>query len=33
MTKYLRNSLGTPGSAGFIPMGMPGFDDQQSKGL
>jgi len=25
MIKYLRNSMGTQGSAGFIPMGMPGF--------
>jgi len=32
MVKYLRNSLGTPGSSGFIPMGMPGFDAQQVKG-
>lgn len=26
MIKYLRNSMGTPGYAGFIPEGMPGFD-------
>jgi len=26
MIKYLRNSTGTPGYAGFIPQGMPGFD-------
>lgn len=32
MTKYLRNSLGTPGTSGFIPRGMPGFDAQQVKG-
>lgn len=32
MVKYLRNSLGTPGVAGFIPRGMPGFDDQKVKG-
>jgi oligopeptide transport system substrate-binding protein len=32
MTKYLRNSLGIPGSAGFIPMGMPGFDAHLVKG-
>lgn len=32
MTKYLRNSLGTPGTAGFIPMGMPGFDTAQVHG-
>ncbi|WP_428328509.1 ABC transporter substrate-binding protein [Mucilaginibacter sp.] len=32
MIKYLRNSMGTAGSAGFIPMGMPGFDAKQVKG-
>jgi len=32
MIKYLRNSLGTPGTAGFIPMGMPGFDASAVKG-
>jgi peptide/nickel transport system substrate-binding protein len=32
MVKYLRNSMGTVGSAGFIPMGMPGFDAAQVKG-
>jgi peptide/nickel transport system substrate-binding protein len=32
MIKYLRNSMGTPGTAGFIPMGMPGFDAAQVKG-
>jgi oligopeptide transport system substrate-binding protein len=32
MTKYLRNSLGSPGSAGFIPKGMPGFDTTKVKG-
>ncbi|UEG53051.1 ABC transporter substrate-binding protein [Mucilaginibacter daejeonensis] len=26
MIKYLRNSTGTPGYAGFIPQGMPGYD-------
>ena len=26
MIKYLRNSTGTPGYAGFIPQGMPGFN-------
>lgn len=26
MIKYLRNSTGTPGFAGFIPQGMPGYD-------
>jgi oligopeptide transport system substrate-binding protein len=32
MIKYLRNSLATPGNAGFIPAGMPGFDAQKVKG-
>jgi oligopeptide transport system substrate-binding protein len=32
MIKYLRNSMGTQGSAGFIPMGMPGFDDKEVHG-
>jgi len=32
MTKYLRNSMGTPGVAGFIPMGMPGFDAEKIHG-
>ena len=32
MIKYLRNNMGTPGSAGFIPMGMPGFDAKEVKG-
>jgi ABC-type transport system substrate-binding protein len=32
MIKYLRNSMGTPGTAGFIPMGMPGFDAREVKG-
>lgn len=32
MIKYLRNSLGTPGTAGFIPVGMPGFDAAIVKG-
>src|SRR6201996_1934043 len=32
MIKYLRNSMGTIGSAGFIPMGMPGFDSSQVHG-
>lgn len=26
LVKYLRNSIGTPGTSGFIPKGMPGFD-------
>jgi oligopeptide transport system substrate-binding protein len=32
MVKYLRNSMGTAGSAGFIPMGMPGFDSSKVHG-
>jgi peptide/nickel transport system substrate-binding protein len=32
MIKYLRNSLATAGNAGFIPAGMPGFDEQKIKG-
>ncbi len=32
MIKYLRNSMGTQGSAGFIPMGMPGFDAKEVHG-
>ncbi len=32
MIKYLRNSMGTPGGAGFIPMGMPGFDAKEVRG-
>ena len=32
MIKYLRNSMGTEGSAGFVPMGMPGFDAKQVHG-
>ncbi|RYD86810.1 MAG: ABC transporter substrate-binding protein, partial [Sphingobacteriales bacterium] len=32
MIKYLRNNMGTPGYAGFIPKGMPGFDDKLVKG-
>jgi len=32
MVKYLRNSLGSPGNSGFIPRGMPGFDDQKVHG-
>lgn len=26
MMRYLRNGVGTPGTAGFIPPGLPGFD-------
>jgi peptide/nickel transport system substrate-binding protein len=32
MIKFLRNSVGTPGFAGFIPQGMPGFDTTAIKG-
>lgn len=32
LVKYLRNSVGTPGHAGFIPKGMPGFDMEAVKG-
>ncbi|WP_419801653.1 ABC transporter substrate-binding protein [Mucilaginibacter sp.] len=32
MVKYLRNNIGTPGHAGFVPLGMPGFEQQIVKG-
>ncbi|HEY2581481.1 MAG TPA: ABC transporter substrate-binding protein, partial [Mucilaginibacter sp.] len=32
MIKYLRNNMGTPGTAGFIPLGMPGFDAKEVHG-
>jgi peptide/nickel transport system substrate-binding protein len=32
MIKYLRNSMGTAGTAGFMPMGMPGFDAKEVHG-
>ncbi|TKB96363.1 ABC transporter substrate-binding protein [Pedobacter cryophilus] len=32
LVKYLRNSIGIPGSSGFIPAGMPGFDAKAVKG-
>ncbi len=32
MIKYLRNSMGTAGKAGFIPVGMPGYDEKLVKG-
>jgi len=32
LVKYLRNSIGIPGTAGFIPAGMPGFDRKAVKG-
>ncbi|WP_379084452.1 ABC transporter substrate-binding protein [Pedobacter sp. UC225_65] len=32
LIKYLRNSVGTPATSGFIPRGMPGFDSTHVKG-
>jgi len=32
LVKYLRNSIGEPATAGFIPKGMPGFDSTRVKG-
>jgi oligopeptide transport system substrate-binding protein len=32
MVKYLRNGLATPGEAGFVPAGMPGYNKDQTKG-
>lgn len=32
LIKYLRNSIGTPANAGFVPAGMPGFDSLKVKG-
>lgn len=32
MIKYLRNGVGTPAYAGFIPKGMPGFNEKQVHG-
>jgi len=32
LIKYLRNSLGTPGYQGFVPKGMPGFNEADVKG-
>ncbi len=32
LIKYLRNSIGTPATNGFIPKGMPGFDSAKVKG-
>jgi oligopeptide transport system substrate-binding protein len=32
LIKYLRNSVGTPATSGFIPKGMPGFDSTRVKG-
>src|ERR1035437_1975961 len=32
MVKYLRRNLGTPATAGFIPVGLPSFDASKVKG-
>jgi len=32
MMRYLRNNIGIPGTAGFVPAGMPWFDQSQIKG-
>lgn len=32
MIKYLRNSMATAGTTGFIPVGMPGYDAHEVKG-
>jgi peptide/nickel transport system substrate-binding protein len=32
LIKYLRNSVGIPATAGFVPLGMPGFDSTVVKG-
>jgi peptide/nickel transport system substrate-binding protein len=32
MVKYLRNNMGTPGTSGFVPIGMPGFDGKGVNG-
>jgi oligopeptide transport system substrate-binding protein len=32
LIKYLRNSVGIPATAGFVPVGMPGFDSTVVKG-
>lgn len=32
LIKYLRNSIGTPATSGFVPAGMPGFDSTLVKG-
>jgi peptide/nickel transport system substrate-binding protein len=32
MIKYLRNNMGTPGTSGFVPIGMPGFDGKGVNG-
>jgi oligopeptide transport system substrate-binding protein len=32
MIKYLRNNIGTPGTAGFVPKGLPSFDAEKVNG-
>lgn len=32
LIKYLRNSIGTPATAGFVPLGMPGFNATNVRG-
>jgi oligopeptide transport system substrate-binding protein len=32
LIKYLRNSIGSPATSGFVPAGMPGFDSTKVKG-
>ncbi|PYF74487.1 ABC transporter substrate-binding protein [Pedobacter nutrimenti] len=32
LIKYLRNSIGVPANAGFVPAGMPGFDSTKVRG-
>jgi len=32
IVKYLQNSMATPGTSGFVPRGMPGFDERAVKG-
>lgn len=32
MIKYLQNSIGIPGHAGFLPKGMPAYDESKIKG-
>jgi peptide/nickel transport system substrate-binding protein len=32
MIKYLRNNIGTPGTSGFVPKGLPSFDAEVVKG-
>lgn len=32
LIKYLRNSIGSPATSGFVPKGMPGFDSIKVKG-